>query len=86
MVVSHQRDICVLILFLYYCNELEIKATSPYLSLIMFLGCYFLFSRAVMGIISPYVIHVIHDGVFFCSSKTWILAIGLHLVEYSIHD
>ena len=71
----------ILILFLYYRNAPEIKATSPYLSLIMFLGCYFLFSRGVIETISPY---VIYDGVFFCSSATWIFGIGLHLVFGSL--
>ena len=38
----------ILILFLYYRNAPEIKATSPYLSLIMFLGCYFLFAHGMI--------------------------------------
>ena len=67
----------ILILYLYHRNAPEIKATSPYLSLIMFLGCYFLFARCVIETISPY---VIYDGVFFCSSATWIFGIGLHLI------
>ena len=70
----------ILILFLYYRNAPEIKATSPYLSLMMFLGCYFLFSQ---GVIEATSLYVIHDGVF-CSSTTWILGIGLHLVFGSL--
>ena len=67
----------ILILFLYYRNAPEIKATSPYLSLIMFLGCYFLFAR---GVIETTSLYIIHDGVFFCSSETWSTGIGFHLV------
>ena len=67
----------ILILFLYYRNAPEIKATSPYLSLIMFLGCYFLFAR---GVIEATYFYIIHDGVFFCSSETWSTDIGFHLV------
>ena len=70
----------ILILFLYYRNAPEIKATSPYLSLIMFLGCYFLFSH---GVIEATSLYVIHDRVL-CSSTIWILGIGLHLVFGSL--
>ena len=67
----------VLILFLYYRNAPEMKATSPHLSLIMFLGCYILFAGATIETISPY---VIHDGVFFCNLPRWTLSLGAHLV------
>ena len=67
----------ILILFLYYCNAPEIKATSPYLSLIMFLGCYILFAGATIETISPY---VIHDGVFFSNLPRWTLSLGAHVV------
>ena len=70
----------IMILFIYYRNAPEIKATSPYLSLIMFLGCYFLFSH---GVIEATSLYVIHDRVF-CSSTTWILGVGLHLVFGSL--
>ena len=71
----------ILILFLYYRNAPEIKAMSPYLSLIMFLGCYFLFANGVIEAISP---HVIHDGVFFCNVVAWFSSIGFHLVFGSL--
>ena len=67
----------ILILFLYYRNAPEIKATSPYLSLIMFLGCYPLFAGAMIEATSPY---VIHDGVFFCNAPPWCSSLGLHLI------
>ena len=54
----------ILILFLYYRNAPEIKASSPYLGLTMFLGCYFLFANGVIEATFP---SVIHDGVFFCN-------------------
>ena len=57
----------ILILFLYYHNAPEIKATSHYLSYTMFAGCYFLFAHGMIEATSPYVIHA---GVFFCSSTT----------------
>ena len=64
----------ILILFLYYRNAPEIKATSPYL---MFLGCYSLFVTAMIEVISP---AVIHDGVFFCNAPKWSYTFGLSLV------
>ena len=67
----------ILILFLYYRNAPEIKATSPYLSLIMFIGCYSLFASATIRVISP---SVIHGGIFFCTAPEWSFTIGLHLI------
>ena len=67
----------ILILFLYYRNAPEIKATSPYLSLIMFLGCYSLFASATIETISQ---SFIHDGVFICNVPRWSSSLGLHIV------
>ena len=67
----------ILILFLYYRKAPEIKATSPYLSLTMFLGCYSLFLSGTIRVISP---AVIHDGVFFCTAPKWCLSLGLYLI------
>ena len=67
----------ILILFLYYRNAPEIKASSPYLGLIMFLGCYFLFASAMVTALSPF---VVHDGAFFCSAPKWSRGLGFHLI------
>ena len=67
----------MLILFLYYRNAPEIKATSPHFSLTMFLGCYSLFASAMVTALSP---AVIHDGVFFCTAPLWSWSLGLHLI------
>ena len=67
----------ILILFLYYRNAPEIKATSPYLSLTMFVGCYSLFAGAIIRVISY---SVIHDGVFFCNAPKWCLSLGIYLI------
>ena len=67
----------ILILFLYYRNAPEIKASSPYLGLTMFLGCYFLFANGMIEATFP---SVIHDGVFFCNVVQWSLGIGVHLI------
>ena len=67
----------ILVLFLYYRKAPEIKATSPYLSLTMFLGCYSLLASGTIGAISP---SVLHDWVFFCNAPEWCLSLGLHLI------
>ena len=67
----------ILILFLYYHNASEIKATGPYLCLTMFLGCYFLYASGVIEATFP---SVIHDGVFFCNVVQWSSGIGVHLI------
>ena len=72
----------VLILFIYYRNEPEIKATSPKLSLFMFLGCYLIYySIASDTILRTFVVTgdpVILGGV--CSSTTWSSTIGATLI------
>ena len=55
----------VLILFIRYKNEPEVKATSVWLSLCMFVGCYFLLMGAL--------VHFIDSGVV-TTSETWKLA------------
>ena len=67
----------ILILFLYYREAPEIKASSPYLGLTMFLECFFLFASGVIEATFP---SVIHDGVFFCNVVQWSLGIGVHLI------
>ena len=71
----------VLILFIYYRNEPEIKATSPKLSLLMFLGCYLLYYAAAGNTMIGSVV-VTGDPAFdfltgVCSSVTWCVQIGL---------
>ena len=70
----------ILILFLYYRNAPEIKATSPYLSLSMFLGCYSLLAGAMIRALSQSVIHDVHNGRFFCNAPEWCLSLGVHLI------
>ena len=65
----------VLILFIYYRNEPEIKATSPKLSLLMFLGCYLIY-YAVAGNTMLSSVAITGDPPFdflsgICSSVTW---------------
>ena len=71
----------VLFLFIYYRNQPEIKATSVWLSLCMFLGCYFILSGALN--------HFIANGerlrspsrrVFACNIITYFVSLGADLL------
>ena len=71
----------VLLLFIYYRNQPEIKATSVWLSLCIFLGCYFVISGALN--------HFITSGenatsraqrVSICNIETYFVALGLDLL------
>ena len=72
----------VLILFIYYRNEPEIKATSPKLSLLMFIGCYLLYYSIAGNTILRSVV-VTGDPAFLtgvCSSVTWCLETGCNII------
>ena len=71
----------VLLLFIYYRNQPEIKATSVWLSLCIFLGCYFIISGALN--------HFIASGesstslarrVSACNIPTYFLSLGIDLL------
>ena len=71
----------VLLLFIYYRNQPEIKATSVWLSLCMLLGCYFILSGALN--------HFIANGerlksrarrVSACNIPTYFLSLGVDLL------
>ena len=71
----------VLLLFIYYRNQPEIKATSVWLSLCMFLGCYFILSGALN--------HFIANGerlksrarrVFACNIIKYFVSLGVDLL------
>ena len=71
----------VLLLFIYYRNQPEIKATSVWLSLCIFLGCYFIISGALN--------HFITSGervksqsrrVFACNIITYFVSLGADLL------
>ena len=67
----------VLLLFIYYRNAAEIKATSPKLSLFMFVGSYLLLGTTLALItISALVNH----GRFICSAVAWSACLGLNFI------
>ena len=70
----------ILVLFLYWRNEPEIKATSLYLSLIMFAGCYLLYTATVMRTVHKS--FVIEFNVFkaICNIDIWFRSIGINFI------
>ena len=70
----------ILVLFLYWRNEPEIKATSPIFSLVMFAGCYLLYTATVMRtIIRSYVI-TYTAFTATCNINVWFGSIGTNLI------
>jgi len=67
----------ILVLFIYYRRAAEIKATSPNLSLLMFLGCYLLLASTLFHTISD---AVVNHGPFFCSSVIWCAGLGINFI------
>ena len=71
----------ILVLLLYWRNELpEIKATSIYLSLVMFTGCYLLFTAAVTGTIHRSFVMKSDAFTAMCIIDIWFGFIGLNLI------
>ena len=66
----------LLILFLCYRKRPEIKASSPYLSIIMFIACLMLYGSVCMQILGVAGIGI---GIV-CNLDLWLVAIGLNLM------
>ena len=67
----------ILFLFIYYRNAAEIKATSPKLSLFMFVGSYLLWG-STLGLIL--ISAVVNEGPFVCSTVSWSAALGMNFI------
>ena len=71
----------VLLLFIYYRNQPEIKATSVWLSLCMLLGCYFILSGALNHFItSGEKVRSRSRRVFACNIITYFVSLGADLL------
>ena len=70
----------ILVLFLYWRNEPEIKATSPYLSLVMFAGCYLLYTATVMRTVHGSFVIKFNAFTAMCNIHIWFGLIGLNLI------
>ena len=75
----------VLLLFIYYRNQPEIKATSVWLSLCIFLGCYFIISGALTHFINRFIANreslwFRSRRVFACNIITYFISLGIDLL------
>ena len=70
----------ILVLFLYWRNEPEIKATSPYLSLAMFAGCYLLYTAIVFETVHRSFVIGFEAFTAICNSDIWFGFIGYNLI------
>ena len=75
----------VLLLFVYYRNQPEIKATSVWLSLCIFLGCYFIISGALTHFINRFIANreslwFRARRVFACNIITYFVSLGIDLL------
>ena len=70
----------ILVLFLYWKNKPEIKATSPFLSLVMFAACYLVYTACVMRTL--YRSFVIESNAFtvVCNVEIWCQSTGFNLI------
>ena len=70
----------ILVLFLYWRNEPEIKATSPYLSLVMFAGCYLLYTAITFQTICKSFAIGYNMFTAACNIDSWFGFIGFNLI------
>ena len=70
-----------LVIMMYLRNHNEIRALSPNLSLLIFIGCYFECVASVLLVIESWV-HEIPDDLFTinCNLVTWIGHLGIYLI------
>ena len=66
----------ILILFVHHWNKPAIKATSPYLSLLIFAGCYLLYGAVIILALREY----IDNFGELCQSEFWLDIIGTLLI------
>ena len=68
----------VLVLFIYYWNKPSIKATSPYLSVLILAGCYMLY----IGDLISGSRELLHHDLFgpMCQVEIWFTATGMQLI------
>ena len=79
--VSYLFTTIVLLLFIYYRNQPEIKATSVWLSFCIFLGCYFIISGALNHFItSGERVRSPSRRVFACNIITYFVSLGADLL------
>jgi len=70
----------ILVLFLYWRNKPEIKATSPYLSLMMFAACYLVYTAGMMRTIHRSFVIGTNAFTAICNVEIWCGSIGFDII------
>ena len=70
----------ILVLFLYWRNKPEIKATSPYLSLVMFAACYLVYTECAMRTLQRSFITESNALTVICNLEIWCHSTGFNLI------
>lgn len=70
----------ILILFFHYRNSAEIRATSFFLSLVMFAGCYMMFMATILLASRGFATQNSIAGVVVCNCEKWLGQIGLQMI------
>ena len=79
--LSYVMTTVILVLFLHWRNKPEIKATSPYLCLIMFVACYLLYTATMIRTVHrSFIILEFTWFSFLCNVENWLRSIGINLI------
>ena len=70
----------VMVLFIVFRSEPEIKATSPHLSLNLFVGCYLCFTCILIIVISSAVVNSGSARILACQGRSWTGILGVNLI------
>ena len=70
----------VMVLFLVFRSDPEIKATSPYFSLNLFVGCYLCFASILIIVISNTVVNRGTARILVCQGIIWTVILGINLI------
>ena len=70
----------ILVLFLYWRNKPEIKATSPYLSLVMFAACYLVYTECAMRTLQRSFVTESNALTVICNVEIWCHSTGFNLI------
>ena len=67
-----------MVLFIYYWNKPSIKATSPYLSVLILAGCYMLYTGTLFSSMRE----IVDPKLFgpMCQAEVWFTATGMQLI------
>ena len=71
-----------LIMFIAFVDTPDIKAASPILSMVIFIGCYFLNVAAILTALRDFTLHESNTTPYaaICNCEVWFAALGLKLI------